>query len=257
MKNIFSLYKPVGMTPLQSILQLKENRPEYEKEKLSYAGRLDPMADGLLLILVGDENKKRQQYEQLEKEYVFSVLFGLRSDSYDLLGIPRLQKNAPLAKAEMSALAMYLPTCVGTFSQPFPPFSSKNVRGKPLYYWAREKKLDSITIPSKTISIFSLRKESETVLFAKDVLKRITTILPSINGRFRQEEILSSWNSLLKDNNHGQFSLITFSLSCSSGTYVRTIANQLGEYLKTGALAFSITRMRVGPFTIDDCITYN
>lgn len=57
-QNILLLYKPVSITPLELIEKFRLDNPLYKDSKLGYAGRLDPMAEGLLLILVGDENKK-------------------------------------------------------------------------------------------------------------------------------------------------------------------------------------------------------
>ncbi|PSO45951.1 MAG: tRNA pseudouridine(55) synthase, partial [Parcubacteria group bacterium QH_9_35_7] len=61
------LDKPISLTPLQTIEKFKEQNPKYKDKKMSYAGRLDPMAEGLLLCLVGEENKNREEYQQLEK----------------------------------------------------------------------------------------------------------------------------------------------------------------------------------------------
>src|SRR3989344_5566750 len=87
MKKVISLYKPVGKTPLQCIRAFQSKFPEYKNVTLSYAGRLDPMAEGLLLILVAAENEKRSIYQDMDKTYDFTVLFGITTDSYDLLGI--------------------------------------------------------------------------------------------------------------------------------------------------------------------------
>jgi len=57
------------------------------KTPLTYAGRLDPMAEGVLIILVGDECKKKQKYLGLDKEYEIEVLFGLETDTQDILGV--------------------------------------------------------------------------------------------------------------------------------------------------------------------------
>ena len=62
-KKVLNLYKPQGVTPLELIDRFRQKHPEYKDEKLGYAGRLDPMAEGILLVLVGDENKKRKTYE--------------------------------------------------------------------------------------------------------------------------------------------------------------------------------------------------
>src|SRR5579871_234239 len=86
MQTILNLYKPIGKTPLEVIREFQIQNPEYQNVKLGYAGRLDPMAEGVLLVLVGEENKKRKEYERLKKEYEFTVLFGIETDSYDALG---------------------------------------------------------------------------------------------------------------------------------------------------------------------------
>lgn len=255
MQKTLCLIKPVGETPLQTILKFKSKNTEYKDQTLSYAGRLDPMAEGLLLVLVGVENKKRKDYEALEKTYIFSVLFGVTTDSYDLLGLPILKHKAPLGIAKIKKLQKNLPALLGKHIQSYPPFSSKTVNGKPLYYWAREGKLNEIKIPSKTINISSLKQQAQSSISSKELLARIKLVLPLIKGHFRQDKILTSWDILLTNNSDALFSLLTFSATCSSGTYVRAIARQMGDILGTGALAFSIKRTRIGDFTLENALT--
>lgn len=252
MKDVLTLYKPVGQTPLQTIVAFQETFTEYRDQKLSYAGRLDPMAEGLLLVLVGEENKKRNTYEVMEKTYNFSVLFGITTDSYDLLGIPQIRRVTELTKKDFFLLDAYCRTKIGLQQQHYPPFSSKTVKGKPLYYWAREGKLNEITLPAKTITISSLTRLALETITPEDIRKRIQEFPPRTAGKFRQEEIITSWEEILAKNTHARFSLMTFSINCSSGTYVRSIAHEMGEYVKTGALAYSIQRIKIGTYTIAD-----
>jgi tRNA pseudouridine55 synthase len=70
MEQVITVNKPIGLTPLQAVTQFRKKFPLYASEKIGYAGRLDPMAEGLLLLLVGDNNKTKEQYEQLDKEYL-------------------------------------------------------------------------------------------------------------------------------------------------------------------------------------------
>ena len=74
MKNVINLYKPVGLSPLQVIEKFRLKHREYGKVKLGYAGRLDPMAEGVLMVLVGDENKKIRDYLKFDKEYRAEIL---------------------------------------------------------------------------------------------------------------------------------------------------------------------------------------
>ena len=84
--QVLNLYKQSGETPRERLERLRVQRPHYEHEVLSYAGRLDPMAEGVLLCLVGSANKRREAYLELSKEYVLDVLFGFSTDTYDVLG---------------------------------------------------------------------------------------------------------------------------------------------------------------------------
>src|SRR5262245_8184953 len=87
MKKVLPIYKPVCLTPNQLIEQLRNKHPEYQNEKIGFAGRLDPMAHGLMLLLIGYENKNRTEYLNLDKTYYFKILLGVETDSYDLLGL--------------------------------------------------------------------------------------------------------------------------------------------------------------------------
>jgi tRNA pseudouridine55 synthase len=66
--------------------KMREQRRDLWNETLSYAGRLDPMAEGVLLCLVGSANARREAYLDLNKEYILDVLFGFSTDTYDILG---------------------------------------------------------------------------------------------------------------------------------------------------------------------------
>jgi tRNA U55 pseudouridine synthase TruB len=80
------LEKSVGETPLSCAEEYRALHPELAGVSMAYAGRLDPMASGKLLVLLGEECKNQTSYHGLDKEYEFSVLFGVGSDSHDVLG---------------------------------------------------------------------------------------------------------------------------------------------------------------------------
>ena len=98
MERYVVLEKEIGETPLSTAEQFRVTRPDLIGIPLSYAGRLDPMASGKLLILLGEECKKQTEYHDLDKEYEFSVLFGIGSDTGDVLG--RLQATLGALFAE-------------------------------------------------------------------------------------------------------------------------------------------------------------
>ena len=86
-KNLY-LQKKKGETPLACMERFRAENPEYFDIPMTYAGRLDPIATGDLLVLTGEECKKKDEYLGLDKEYEATVLLGFQTDSYDVLGIP-------------------------------------------------------------------------------------------------------------------------------------------------------------------------
>ena len=253
-QKVLKLYKPIGRTPLDMIRLLRQHITKYEKSTLGYAGRLDPMAEGLLLVLVDDENKKRKLYERLEKEYEFEILFGITTDTYDPLGIitsfQRISSNIE------QMFLQYTPLIKGKHSQPYPPYSSARVKGKPLFYWARENKLDDITIPIKTVEILrfdiiDFRSHPFRILY-QSIIKKIG----SIDGDFRQQKILPVWEKIYQKHSQDDCFIATCRITCSSGTYIRSLAHQIGKTLGTGAIALSIKRTRIGDFKVHDSLKF-
>lgn len=251
MKKILSIYKPIGKTPLEVINELKKQHPEYKNESIGYAGRLDPMAEGILLLLIGEENLKRKEYEKFPKEYEFEVLFGIETDTYDTLGIIKNSNTVLLDIKELEKKVQQLiPRFIGKKTQPYPPYSSPRVNGKPLFYWAREGKLDEITIPKKQIEIYTLELIETRAITASTLEQEVSRRVSLVTGDFRQEKIIEKWQEEInKLPNNVMFPIITLRISCSSGTYIRSICHELGILLHCSALAFNIKRTRVGEFT--------
>ena len=127
MNHVLALYKPQGLTPLEIIEQVRIKQPEYQKVKIGYAGRLDPLAHGVLLLTIGEENKNREKYLQLEKTYQFSVLFGFATDTFDYLGmLKKMEYQEPLKNLEQK-IKEFMTTHTGILKQHYPPFSSKTI----------------------------------------------------------------------------------------------------------------------------------
>ncbi len=121
MQNVLNVYKPIGLTSLQLVEKVKQNFPEIQK--ISYAGRLDPLAHGVILLLVNDETKNCHQYFSLPKTYKFKVLFGISTDTYDFMGsVQKINLNMP-NDYELS-INKFLKKHRGKHIQPYPPYSS-------------------------------------------------------------------------------------------------------------------------------------
>lgn len=248
--NVLVVWKEIGETPLEAIIRLKAAKPELINEKISYAGRLDPMAEGILLLLVGDENKKREQYQNLEKEYESEIILGVATDTYDALGM--ITKVNSIVFSEENLLEA-LKHQKEKRTQKYPPYSSRTVNGKPLYWYARNNAMEDIVIPEHTIAIHSLELFAKNEVASEVLLREVFQKIHKVSGDFRQDQICNEWEKQI-----GRKSLvfvkISLRIACSSGAYIRKIASDIGEEVGAGAFALSIKRTRVGEFLEDDII---
>jgi tRNA pseudouridine55 synthase len=249
MKDVVLLDKPVSYTPLQAIEEFKKENPKYNDEKMSYAGRLDPMAEGLLVCLVGKENKNREKYQKLDKTYEFEILFGLATDTYDVMG---LLQNEPKKLPENldQKIKNNLDQFRGKFKQKFPPYSSYRIDGKPLFWWARENKLDEIELPEKEVEVKKLKYNGICEKNIDKVVRNVVERVEQVQGDFRQEKIIEKWRKLKEKYTDYIFKIGKFKTKVSSGTYVRGIADRLGKEIEALGLAWRIKRFSVGKFSL-------
>ena len=251
--KVINVYKKKGQTPLDCINNLKKDNLELAHLPLTYAGRLDPLAEGVLLILVGDECLKKDEYLALSKEYELEILFGFETDTYDLMGIVEVQPLAGFGGCTSTSdfdleIKNILPQFIGRINQDYPSYSSRTVKGKPLFQWAREGKLDEITIPSHQVYVSDIEIIKENFITGFDLLEKIKNDISLVKGDFRQNEIINTWESVLKNELENKYKTITLRVSCGSGVYVRSIAHDLGKKLGIPALALNIKRTKVGSF---------
>ena len=247
MKSVLNLYKKVGQTPLEVIKKVKEKYPHYKRMKMGYAGRLDPIAEGVLIVLLGDENKKIGEYMGFDKEYRAEILLGFSSDSHDILGIANKGKNIEL---DIKELKKKIKSFKGKYEQKIPKYSSYKIEGKPMFYYAR-KGLDVQEI-KKNVLIKKIEINFIYKISNKKLLKIIINKMNNVNGDFRQPDILDNWNNLLKEEN--KYFVVDLNIECSSGTYIRAIAEDLGNRISCGGLLLSLKRIRVRKFFIRDSI---
>jgi len=245
-KKIILLNKKEGETPLEALEVFRKRHKEYKDVKMTYAGRLDPIASGLLLVLAGEETKNKEKYLAFPKEYEFEVLFGFATDTYDMLGKinhSNILTNIRMSKAELEKnVKQNLKYFTGKFQQEYPMYSSKTVAGKQLFAYARAG--EEVDVPSREVNVNSLKLIKIKKISSKKLLENVEKRIKKVKGDFRQKEILKIWNNKLK--NPKKFYLVKLKIKCSSGTYVRSIANGLGEKIGVPALAFSIKRTKIG-----------
>jgi tRNA pseudouridine(55) synthase len=249
------LNKRVGETPLECMEAYRATQPTLMGIPMAYAGRLDPMASGKLLVLVGDTCKYQSDYHGLDKAYEVDVLVGAHSDSGDVLGIVTEQPKEA-SGTDWQQLASSL---IGEVTLPYPAYSAKTVSGIPLHTWAVTGRIGEITIPERTSTIYRLVITKITTQHREDIyqhaIKKIS-LLPTVTDErkalgndFRRTDVLASWSNFKSRGTPAdQFTLVQFSCICSSGTYMRTLADVIATKAGSRGLAFSIHRTDIGAY---------
>jgi tRNA pseudouridine55 synthase len=177
--------------------------------QIGHLGTLDPLATGVLVLLLGRATRLVQFYAGRRKRYEAGFRFGFATDTYDSDGEAQGHDTAPaLDKATLEKLATER---IGRFAQMPPAFSAKKVKGRPAYELARKKQ--AVELKAVEVEIYEYK-------------------LREIEG-----------------------SIARFVIECSSGTYIRSLAHEMGEKLGCGAHLAEITRTAVGEFSIEQAIS--
>ena len=178
-------------------------------KKIGHAGTLDPMATGLLIVLVGKATRVSQFMISLDKEYEGTIELGKTTDSQDADG--EVMETRPVPDLAEEQVREAIRTFLGDQYQLPPMFSAIKIGGVPLYKKARK---------------------------GEDVARE---------PRFIR---VMSWDLLAF-----QSPVITFRLRCSKGTYVRTLAHDLGNKLGCGAHLSSLRRTATDRFNVAQALT--
>jgi tRNA pseudouridine55 synthase len=150
MNGILPVYKPVDITSYDVIRAFKRSvRPTF---KIGHAGTLDPFADGVMLLMLGESTKQFDELQKLPKTYLATAVLGARSDTLDKTGI-----ITPLTHDTMTSLEeiqFHAKKFVGVIEQKIPDYSAAKIGGKPRYVLAR--KGADIPAKSKHVTVYSI-----------------------------------------------------------------------------------------------------
>lgn len=257
MQKYVVLEKAIGETPLSCAEAWRASQLDMAGVPLSYAGRLDPMASGKLLVLIGEECKRQADYHGLDKEYEFSVLFGTASDTQDVLG--RLTPELNVPDINRDELERIVTSLLGEFTFPYPLFSAKTVQGKPLHMWTLEGRLNEIEIPSRTSILYELvltnletkpRQEiAATALQKINTIPEVTDPRKALGADFRRKDVRADWQEIASNFElPAEYTVANFRCVASSGAYMRTLATIIAEKCSTTGLAFHIHRTKIGHY---------
>ncbi len=247
-KDLHLLYKNLGETPHEAILRYKKDHPEHKDLTMTYAGRLDPMAEGVLLVLSGDLVFEKDKYLDLPKTYEFEILWGFETDTLDMLGLVSENSFESTNFPEESQITEYLNKAKGKFQQIYPVYSSRPVNGKSLFQWAREGRISEIDIPKHEVELYEAEYLSRRTISKQDLLKDIEYKIGLVQGDFRQKEILQKWQEVLEESKLDEFVIDKVKVVVSSGFYVRQFVHNIAENFGSKAVTFHIKRTKIGDY---------
>lgn len=253
MELILNIDKPLGITSYDVIRQLKR---KYKGEKIGHAGTLDPLATGVLVCMVGKDATKRQsEFMNISKEYEFDVLFGFETDTYDILGFPKLVNKDKAIKDIENEVKDNISSFKGLIKQTVPPFSAVKINGLPLYRWYLQGKIDEVEVPTREIDVEEIKIIKTIVVTKLDLEKNILKTLEVVRQGFRKEDVIKRWKELLsEEDDNKEYLIVTIRTTVSKGTYIRAIAHDLGKKLGVGGCVTRLVRTKVGKYHLEDAI---
>lgn len=203
--GFYLIDKPKGVHSFKAVSTL---RRILQIKKVGFAGTLDPLASGLLILATGQATRLLDVFHYLPKIYQADVLFGQTSDTYDREG--QININSQAREFSPEELENKLKNFVGPQEQIVPIYSAKKVAGRKLHELARRGKI--VPAPTTKIEIYKL------------VIKKF------------------NWPGL------------SLEIECSAGTYMRSLAHDLGQTMGTGALLSDLRRQAIGHFSVKNAL---
>lgn len=221
MDGILLVDKPKGWTSFDVVAKVrnlvnqgytsKDSRrtTSSPKVKVGHTGTLDPLATGLLVLLLGSYTKKAPELSKLDKTYEVTMKLGQTSTTGDAEGLLADYKKMRSHKKVIAVEILdVLKSFVGEIEQTPPPYSAIKVDGQRAYKLAREGK--EVKLEPRKVTIYDIND----LVFEGDLVKFTTRV--------------------------------------SSGTYIRSLVEDVGEELGTGAYMSDLRRTMVGKFSIQD-----
>lgn len=208
MDGILLIDKPVGWTSFDVVARIRgqiKRESGLKKPKVGHTGTLDPLATGLLIIVVGSYCKRASEFSGMDKVYEVTMKLGQTSTTGDDEGEKTVVSSTEPSKGALEAV---LKANTGNIMQTPPIYSAIKVDGQRAYKLAREGK--AVKLDPRPVTIHSITK--------------VEYVYP----------------------------VVKFTTNVSSGTYIRSLVEDVGKELGTGAYMIGLRRSKVGEFKIED-----
>lgn len=229
--------KPLAWTSFDVVNKIRyhlKRRLGVKKLKVGHAGTLDPLATGLLVICVGSYTKRIDEFQALPKTYTGTITFGATTPSFDLE--KAVNATFPTAHLTAALLQEARHQFVGDILQVPPVFSAVKVDGKRLYKNARTG--EEVELPHRSVQVES---------FELGQLRPVTA------GRM---EMIVAYDKggapIMLHPDYAQGVQCDFECTCGKGTYIRSLANDLGQAVGSGAYLNALRRTQTGGFSVEN-----
>jgi tRNA pseudouridine55 synthase len=222
--------KPPGPTSHDVVAFVRRT---LKTSRVGHTGTLDPLATGLLVVLVGPATRLAQFLAADEKEYVADVRLGVSTPTYDAASLPSgVRSPRPDLRYPMDAeLEAVLDRFRGSFLQTPPPYSAKKIASVPAYEKARKNQPVDLKPVPVTVHTLEILDSSDIGYRVSDLGYRVSDVGPRDAG------------------------LLRLRVAASAGFYVRSLAHDIGDALGCGAHLEALRRIRVGRFRVEEALT--
>lgn len=247
--TIIAIDKPVGWTSFQVVNKIKwhiRRTFKIKKIKIGHAGTLDPLASGLLLVCVGGATKMIEQLQSCIKVYSGTMVLGATTPCFDLER--PVDHFFPSSHISSQDIENSRKAFSGTFLQYPPAFSAVKVEGQRAYEEARSG--NEVKTNPKEVTIYDFT---------------VTDFRPGYHDGIELEK---NWQFEQAGDNRELYRQpmgkvpdglpqLDFLITCSKGTYIRSIARDFGTSLNSGAFLSALRRLRIGEYSIEQAISPN
>lgn len=245
---VLPIDKPRQWTSFQAVNKIKavvRNTYGLKKFKIGHAGTLDPLATGLLLVCLGKATKSIPQLQDGDKVYTGTLVLGATTPCYDLE--QAVDQYFPYEHITRELLEQTVRQFTGAIMQVPPMFSAVKVDGQRAYEYARRDD-PSVTIQPKPVTVYSF--EITAFREGNPGMASLTSMASTAST--------ASLTRKFYDNPQGivppHLPQADFRICCGKGTYIRSLARDLGLALGSGAFLSALHREQIGDYTIEKAL---
>ncbi len=246
---VLPIDKPYRWTSADVVRKVKFQLQKFfnlKKIKVGHAGTLDPLATGLLIVCAGNATKRAGEIQAGDKEYVATFEFGATTPSYDLE--QPVSEYFPYEHITAAAVSDALKSFIGEQDQVPPMFSARMVGGLRAYEYARsgqpvELSSSRINIMEMDLLSFHSAGEDASTQYSDTAVRMEKSDLTAVRNIH---------NYHISNLSDGSRPSATVRIRCSKGTYIRSLARDLGLFLGSGAYLTALRRSGSGGFLLLD-----